>query len=106
MKFSPETYQKAINMQNNLHKKLYELEPRVENLVELTKKAEELYRVKQERRSWVLMTQNILYGTDQISDFDSEEYNQNLAGKYAEAPDRFLRTGKSDADLQKCRKVW
>ena len=68
--------------------------------------APDFYPKINDRRCWVSMTQNILYDTDQFSDFDSEEYNQNPAGKYAEAPDHLWRTGKSDADLQKCGKVW
>ena len=66
MKFSPETYQKAIDRQNKLHEMLYELEPKVGILTAglnpiLIKEVEGLEQANKERRSWEKVTQEILF---------------------------------------------
>ena len=69
MRFSPETYQKAVERQKKLHK-MYEgiprLEPKVGILTAglnpiLIKEVEGLEQANKERRSWEKVTQEILF---------------------------------------------
>ena len=69
MRFSPETYQKAMERQKKLHK-MYEgiprLEPKVGILTAglnpiLVKEVEGLEQANKERRSWKTVTQEILF---------------------------------------------
>ena len=69
MKTSPESYRKAMDIQNKLHK-MYEgiprLEPKVGILTAglnpiLIKEVEGLEQANKERRSWEKLTQEILF---------------------------------------------
>ena len=69
MRFSPETYQKAVERQKKLHKMyegIHRLEPKVGILTAglnpmLIKEAERLEQANKERRSWKTVTQEILF---------------------------------------------
>ena len=69
MRFSPETYQKAMERQKKLHKMyegIHRLEPKVGILNAelnpiLIKEVEGLEQANKERRSWEKLTQEILF---------------------------------------------
>ena len=69
MRFSPETYQKAVERQKKLHKMyegIHRLEPKVGILNAwlnpiLIKEVEGLEQANKERRSWEKLTQEILF---------------------------------------------
>ena len=71
MRFSPEFYQKAMERQNKLQKKLCELEPRVGILATglnpmWINEAEGLEQANKEKRSWEKVTHEILFNHSEI----------------------------------------
>ena len=74
MRFSPETYQKAVERQKKLHKMyegIHRLEPKVGVLTAglnpiLIKEVEGLEQANKERKSWEKVTQEILFINSRI----------------------------------------